>query len=88
MVMVTTSGDVPVPVGARWAAVTAAGGGATETGAGVGGAGQAQPGEARRVIVDVMNRTSIHVEVGADDLGDDGIVMIEWLFDADNVDAH
>lgn len=89
--MVTESGDVPVPVGARWAAVAATASGDEGSGdEGIPGSGA--PGGTRSgkgaagtpsKVINVSNQASLHVDVG-----EDGMVLIEWLFDSDETEAH
>jgi hypothetical protein len=69
--MVTESGDVAVPPGARWAAIVTS------------GHAEDQRGAAGRTVVHVDGSPVIPVEVDAG-----GVVIIEWLFDSDEADAH
>ena len=83
--MVTESGDVPVPPGARWAALTTVGPAQFE----------GRVGNATRTVLNVSNKESIRVDVGEGHVADseasapeEGMVLIEWLFDADDTGSH
>lgn len=81
--MVTESGDVPVPDGARWAALTSTGHADVD----------GQSADATRTVLNVRNRESIHIAVGESLTGggasrpEEQMVFIEWLFDADDQQA-
>jgi len=92
MSMVTESGEVPVPRGARWAALTTVGPAQFE----------GRAGNATRTVLNVSNKESIRIDVG--DVGEtdvadaeagapeegpeEGMVLIEWLFDSDDTGSH
>lgn len=83
--MVTESGEVPVPHGARWAALTTVGSVQFE----------GRVGNATRTVLNVNGKESIRVEVGGDRAAqggsrsaEEGMVLIEWLFDADDTGSH
>lgn len=85
--MVTESGEVPVPRGARWAALTTVGPARFE--------GRAP--HDTRTVVNVSDKESIRVDVGRGAGGDggtawadaeEGMVLIEWLFDSDDTGSH
>jgi hypothetical protein len=77
MTMVTRSDDVEVPPGAHWAVIN------TVTPAG----GNAHSGRTMRTLVAVRGLPYVHVEI-ADPLADDCPVLIEWLFESDQVDQN
>jgi hypothetical protein len=88
--MVTESGEVPVPRGARWAALTSVGPAQFE--------GRAQ--NTTRTVLNVSDKKSIRVDVGevgaigpgttssGGGSSEGGMVLIEWLFDADDTGSH
>jgi len=84
MSMVTESGEVPVPRGARWAALTTVGPADFE--------GRAT--NATRTVVNVSGKESIRVDLGSAEGGTatadagEGMVLIEWLFDSDDTGSH
>lgn len=87
--MVTESGDVEVPRGARWAALTTVGPAHFE----------GRAANDTRTVVNVSDKESIRVDVGEGNAGDvgtppaggateDRMVLIEWLFDSDDTGSH
>jgi hypothetical protein len=78
MVMITEPGDVPVPARARWAKITMAADA---------GRDPSVPGEATHTVIHVSGQSALHVDIdrgGSDDVGM-GLVLIEWLFDEDDL---